>query len=157
MTKEEAEEMTKQGFNQYSEMIRAKLLEKFRTVGFSNLERILEFLRLDRKAAMNQMNESDAAKIPNEEFEKLDEKTRVELLEKFQDAFAFVSNLERTLLKLRVNGVAAVSHLTKGDAAEIRKEEFEKFDEELRAKLLEKFCDTFAFVSSLDRTFCVES
>ena len=45
--------------------------------------------------------------------------------------------------------------MTEGDAAKIPKEEFEKFDEKLRAELLEKFQGAFAFVSSLERTLCL--
>ncbi|GMH81571.1 hypothetical protein TL16_g08972 [Triparma laevis f. inornata] len=44
---------------------------------------------------------------------------------------------------MRINGEAAVSHLTKGDAAEISKEEFEKLGEEARLMLQEKFASKF--------------
>lgn len=54
---------------------------------------------------------------------KLSEAIRAKLLLKFRNLFEFVnmSNLEKTLFALRINGEAAVSHLTKGDAAEISK------------------------------------
>ncbi|GMI08985.1 hypothetical protein TrLO_g4736 [Triparma laevis f. longispina] len=109
------------------------------------------------KAGIENMTEAQAAEITKEEFERYSPAIRAKLLLKFRNDFEFVnmSNLERILFALTTDDEAAVLKMSESDAAEIPKEEFEKLLENTRAKLLERFRDTFEYVGSLERTLFI--
>ncbi|GMH54097.1 hypothetical protein TrRE_jg11604, partial [Triparma retinervis] len=99
------------------------------------------------------LTKASAAEITETEFEQFSPAIKGILLLNFPELFDYfnMDRPERILFALQ-HDEAAASFISESEAAEILKEEFEQFPEVTQAKLLEKFCDTFEYVSRLERT-----
>lgn len=153
---DDAAKVPKEAFKKLPKKTRAKALAKFDGAFeyVTRLKRTLFLLEVLVEGAFSRISEDDAVKIKKEEFEQFDKALRMLLLESYRRVCGF-SNLERTLTLLRLDGESSVEKMVEGNAAEIPKEEFEKLDKKLRAKLLKKFRGAFEFVDSLERTLFV--
>ncbi|GMI16341.1 hypothetical protein TrLO_g11857 [Triparma laevis f. longispina] len=153
---DDAAKIPKEAFKKLPKRTRANALAKFGGAFeyVTRLKRTLFLLEVLGEGAFSRISEDDAVKIKKEEFEQLDKALRRLLLESYRRVCGF-SNLERTLTLLRLDGESSMEKMVEGNAAEIPKEEFEKLDKKLRAKLLKEFRGAFEFVDSLERTLFV--